>query len=102
MKSIRFWSCVPVVTALVVGIAMPAAAGDAKKVEHATSGAAHRVSQGFHKQVKDYHIRQAQRAGRHGHYRNAQHHARKARWHGAAEHRQEGTAQSQERAVRHE
>jgi hypothetical protein len=102
MKSIRFWTCVPAVTALVVGIAMSSAASDAKKVEHAGSGAAHRVSQGFHKQVKDYHIRQARQAARRGQYRKAHHHAHKARWHGAAERRQERTAQRKERAVRHE
>jgi hypothetical protein len=100
MKNIRFWTYAPVVAALVVGIAMPSSASDAKKVEHAGSGAAHRVSQGFHKQVKDYHTRQARTAARRGQYRKAQHHAHKARWHGAAEQRQEHTAQSKERAVR--
>jgi hypothetical protein len=94
--------CHTLVLSAAVGTAMPSMANAAKKAEHALSGAAHRVGQGYHKQVKDYHLRRVRRYRHRGEYGKAQRHLHKARWHGGAEHRQEHEAQNKERAVRHD
>jgi hypothetical protein len=78
------------------------AASDAKKAEHAVSGAAHRVSQGFHKQVKDYHIRQARHDARKGNLHGAVRHAEKAGAHNVAEQKQRHEARVKEKAVKND
>src|SRR6266576_6318138 len=73
------------VTALGVTLATGTyAASDTKKVEHAVSGAAHRVSEGFHKQVKEYLVRQARHQAKKGHLGKAIRHAEKAEKHDTA------------------
>jgi hypothetical protein len=78
------------------------AASDAKKAEHAVSGAAHRVSQGYHKQVKDYHVRQARHDARKGNLHGAVRHAEKAGAHDVAEQKQRHAARVKEKAVKND
>jgi hypothetical protein len=78
------------------------AASDAKKVEHAVSGAAHRVSEGFHKQVKEYHVRQARHQARKGNLHSAMRHAEKAGKHDVAEREQHHVARVKEKAVKND
>jgi hypothetical protein len=90
-------------TALGVGLATGTyAASDAKKAEHAVSGAAHRVSEGYHKQVKDYHMRQAQHQAKKGRLGKAVRHAEKAEQHDTAQHKQHHEARVKEKAVKND
>lgn len=103
MKIMQAVSTTLVLAALALGPATTArAASDAKKVEHAVSGAAHRVGEGYHKQVKDYHVRQARHQARKGHYRDAMRHAEKAGKHDVAEHQQHHEARVKEKAVKND
>lgn len=91
------------VTVITLGASLASgamAASDAKKVEHAVSGAAHRVGEGFHKQVKDYHVRQARHQARKGHFHSALRHAEKAEKHDVAEQKQRHEARVKEKAVK--
>jgi hypothetical protein len=97
------WANALAMAVLVVSTAtVTAAASDAKKAERAVSGAAHRVSKGYHKQVKDYHLRKARKQARRGDYRKAVRHADKANWHDTAERKQLKQARTKEKANRND
>jgi hypothetical protein len=97
----RGWMQLALGTGLACSVAAGSwAASDAKKVEHTVSGAAHRVSQGFHKQVKDYHVRQARHDARKGNLHGAVRHAEKAGVHDVDEQKQRHEARVKEKAVK--
>ena len=60
------------------------------------------MGEGFHKQVKEYHVRQARHQARKGHYRKAMRHAEKAEKHDIAEHKQHHEARVKEKAVKND
>ena len=103
MNTIRHWMTLTSLTLLTVTLTADAwAASDAKKVEHAVSGAVHRVGEGYHKQVKDYHLRQARHQARKGHLHRALRHVDKAEKHDVAEKTQHHKARVKEKALRHD